>query len=88
MQSITTRYFGPSAKLGSRVFTRTSSGIRRVIALEHGKSLFDAHKDAAHALAKELGWAGVWHVGALNDGGDMVFVHQSDDPRDTFTVTP
>lgn len=88
MQSITTRYLGPSRTRGSRIFTRTSSGVRRIIPLDHGRSLYGAHLFAAQTLATELKWAGKWHAGALNDGGDMVFVCESSDPRDSFTVAP
>ena len=71
MQTITTKYVGPTNSRGSRVIARTTSGVRRVMAWDYARSQDSNHREAAHLLAEQLGWAGEWIAGTLNENGNV-----------------
>ena len=87
MQSIITRYRGPTATGPAKIITKTTSGIRRAYSLDHDRTDDQQHSDSAARLARELGWTGHYIGGSYNDKGAMVWV-KKDDYHDYFTVTP
>lgn len=72
MQAIQTRYFGPTNKLGSRI-KAVAQGGSIILSYEPGKNGASNHLAAAEALAKKLGWQGIY-VGGTLPNGDQVFV--------------
>lgn len=66
-QAIQTKYLGPTNYRGSRV--RATCQMRKAITLiwDDGLNVDENHKRAAHALAKQLGWSGMWYGGTLPD---------------------
>lgn len=87
MQSIATRYRGPTAKGGSRVFARASGGARCSIPYDYGRNSIDAHDDAVRALCAKTGWYGRLARGSAGPGQGYVYVFVHDD-RDFLIVTP
>lgn len=85
MQSIITRYHGATQHRSSRISARTTSGIIKRFGYDYEKSEADNHKRAAEDMARQLGWSGTWHGGAL-DSRSEVWVRQWHDSRDSFTV--
>lgn len=73
MQSITTKYLGPSGTPGARIAAKTTSGIRKLFPYDHELSDDANHKQAAYMLADSLSWQGSWVEGALQ-GNERVFV--------------
>lgn len=67
MQTITTRYAGPTNHRGSRVSARTTAGRRLVRAWDYQLSADGNHNRAAHELATQLRWKGVWVAGTLSN---------------------
>jgi len=72
MQTIHTKYIGPSNVRGSRVKATASSG--RSITLHWDSSLDsdENHTAAAKALCDRLGWDGRWIGGGTKDGSVFV----------------
>jgi len=56
MQSISTRYLGPTDFRGSRVKAITSSGLSITISWDDALDLDGNHDAAAIALVRKLGW--------------------------------
>lgn len=86
MQSIITRYTGPTNTRGSRIIARSTGGIRRTYPIRNDLTNDANHKGAAHSLAMELAWSGEWVGGAYNDKGDQIWVRWWEDKRDNFSV--
>lgn len=79
MQTIMTKYLGPTDTKAPRVKAMTSSGHRgSTYTVEWNDSLNieGNHVDAAQKLLDKLGWHGVWRMGALDKG--YVFVNATD----------
>lgn len=75
MQSITTKYLGPTNHRGSRIKARTYTGRCSVtVQWEYGISASENHAAAAKALADLLGWSGDWVMGETDASG-YVFVN-------------
>jgi len=75
-QSITTRYFGATNRLGGRVKASASYG-RRSVTLAYDHSGLEAfHAKVAMELADSLGWHGQWTMGGMDDNG-YVFVRSN-----------
>lgn len=76
MQAITTKYYGPTNNRCSRIKATAAAG-SITIPYEYAGREEDAHKIAAYALVKKLGWTDV-HYGKLATGqqhtGDYVHV--------------
>lgn len=72
MQAIITKYQGPTNTKGSRIAAKCAAG-SITIPYEYAGSEEDAHKIAAYALAKKLGWTGNLATGGLHTG-DYVHV--------------
>jgi hypothetical protein len=78
MQSIETKYIGPSVVRGSRVKATCSGGMNITLEWDNRLSSDENHDAAAAALIKRLGWHkdsepgatyGDWHSGATKGGG-------------------
>lgn len=84
MQAITTKYIGPTDTRGSRVKAFTESGLSLTVGWNNEFNSEENHRNAAHALAKKLGWHGQWVGGGIKAGNVYVCVTRAFD--DTFTV--
>ena len=76
MQSIQTRYIGPTNSRGARI-KAYSEGFPRGITVpyEHGAAGHTgAHRVAAESFIRATGWFGVWIEGASADGRGSVYV--------------
>jgi hypothetical protein len=73
MQTIVTKYLGPTTFRGSRIKAVTSGG-RHSVTIDYPHELDSeaAHWKAASLLIRKLEWPGVYHCGALQTG--FVFV--------------
>ena len=74
-QAITTKWHGPTDRLGARISATTASGYRIYRQYDCDKGV-TSHVEAAAALAKELDWSGTWHSGTTGEG--YVFVNTSE----------
>lgn len=68
MQTISTKYLGPTNHRGSRVKAQTSGGAYLVQAWDYGLNPDGNHDAAAKELAVQLGWCGVWVAGDHKEG--------------------
>ncbi len=83
MQTIETKYHGPSNVRGSRISATASGNKARVIlSYDHALNGDDNHKAAARALMDKLDWRGVYVGGHTKTG--MVFVNA--DTRFEYSV--
>jgi len=76
MQTIITKYLGPTATLGSRIKAMTSSGHKGstyTVGWDHSLNVEGNHTYAAQLLLNKLGWQGKWRMGGLPSG--YVFVN-------------
>ncbi len=76
MQTIITKYLGPTATLGSRIKAMTSSGHKGstyTVGWDHSLNVEGNHTHAAQLLLNKLGWQGKWRMGGLHSG--YVFVN-------------
>ena len=79
MQTIITKYLGPTNARGSRIKARQSAsyGFKPVsvtVSWDYSLSTQENHKAAAMAVADKLGWAGEW-IGGDNGHDGLVFVN-------------
>ena len=65
LQSIVTRYLGPTNYRGSRVKATASAG-SAVVSWDCSLSADANHKAAAEALARKFGWRGRWIEGGMH----------------------
>lgn len=72
MQTITTKFIGPTSTRGARIKATSCSGQTLTISYDHALNSDCAHSQAAMALAKKLNWAGKYVVGSTVFG--YVFV--------------
>lgn len=84
-QSIETKYYGPSTRRQSRIKATASGGFSRTYPYRHELSLTANHNGAAHALACELQWDGVWTWGTTKGNG---FVYVNAQAGAAFIVEP
>ncbi len=77
MQSIITKYHGPTNVRGSRVSAKADAG-RIVLDWDHALNADNNHVRAAQALAVKFGWTGDYVGGHLpqNNSAHMCFVRQ------------
>jgi hypothetical protein len=76
MQTIITKYLGPTATLGSRIKAMTSSGHKGstyTVGWDHSLNVEGNHTYAAQLLLNKLGWQGKFRMGGLTSG--YVFVN-------------
>ena len=78
MQSITTKYHGPTNTLGSRVSATNSSGNRIYIPWDTARSADHNHKLAARIMCNRLDWHGqlAMSEGAKNTRVFVWITHQ------------
>ena len=79
MQTIMTKYLGPTDTKGPRVKAMTSSGHRGstyTVGWDHSLDVEGNHADAAQKLLDKLGWRGEWRMGSTDRG--YVFVNATD----------
>lgn len=86
MKAIQTTYHGPTGTRGSRITASDCDGNRVTVPYDHSLNSSDAHRAAAIALIRKMGWAGTYAQGGLGNTGE-VFVPVYDGPGGTtFTV--
>jgi len=76
MQTIMTKYLGPTDTKGPRVKAMTSSGHRGstyTVGWDHSLDVEGNHTQVAQLLLDKLGWKGDWRMGGLTTG--FVFVN-------------
>ena len=79
MQTISTKYLGPTNTKGPRVKAMTSSGHRGstyTVEWDDSLDVEGNHADAAQKLLDKLGWLGEWRMGSTDRG--YVFVNATD----------
>jgi len=79
MQTIMTKYLGPTDTKGPRVKAMTSSGHRGstyTVGWDDSLNIEGNHADAAQKLLDKLGWQGMWRMGSTDRG--YVFVNAID----------
>lgn len=85
MQSIETKYLGPTNHRGSRIKARSSGGHSVTISIDHALSTEQNHHRAAVALARKLGWKGKMVAGghpSRGSGNVYVFIDKGNDVID------
>ena len=82
MQSIVTKYSPVTNTRGSRIIATSSGGARVSVPYPHELSGAAVHWEAAHKLAKKLGWTGTMQSGSTKEGYVFVFI----DGGDQFTI--
>ena len=84
MQSIITRYRGPTATGPAKIIVKATSGIRRAYSLDYERTDDQQHSDSAKRFAEELGWTGIYYGSAYNNKGAMIWIKPN--PADHFTT--
>jgi hypothetical protein len=79
MNTISTKYYGPTNTKGSRIIARTASGKRFTQDYLHSLNADDNHWLAAQGLAQKLQWDGFMIQGSTEQG--YVFVFANDKVR-------
>lgn len=87
MQSIITKYHGPTNARGSRVSAKADAG-KVILNWDHALNADDNHAAAARALACRLGWTGEYIGGHLPQSNPayMCFVRQERAISPVFVV--
>lgn len=73
MQTITTKYLGPTNYRGSRIKASTTTGVHITRPFNHVHSDVKVHAVVAMELAKSLGWEGQMIAGDTPTGYVFVF---------------
>jgi len=73
LQTIETKYHGPTNTQGARISATTASGIRKTYPYRYEMSADDNHKEAAALLTIEMGWDEMQWFGGKTKSG-CVFV--------------
>jgi hypothetical protein len=84
-QAITTQYFGPGNVRGARVKATAAAG-SITLGWDNALNIEQNHIAAARALASKFDWKGRYHGGALPGQSGYVFVFETGDERDGFTI--
>lgn len=75
MKAIKTTYRGPTNKRGARIMASDEAGNSVYISYPHNLNQGEeAHRTAADALCKKMGWTGERVCGSLKDGYVFVFL--------------
>ncbi len=80
MQSIRTRYLGPTNTRGTRIKAISASGESTTVARDHAHDVQADERRAAVALCRKLGWSGcdrMIRAGLTNDESVFVFLPES-----------
>lgn len=87
MQSIFTKYHGPTNKRGSRIKATASGGASITISVDNAMSVEKNHDAAAIALCKKIGWEKCKLVkGGGERGKGNVYVMLPKSSADIITV--
>jgi len=91
MQTILTKFIGPTNHKGARVKARQSAsyaGRPKSLTLpwDHALNVDDNHKAAALAFARKMGWHGRWVGGENSNMDGLVFVNVSASHSPEFTL--
>lgn len=70
-QTIVTKYLGPTNTKPGRIKATTTRGLSNTYSWAHDVDPDENHRMAALALAKRLGWDGVWSGGTLNNTSNV-----------------
>ena len=84
MQTIMTKYLGPTDTKAPRVKAMTSSGHRGstyTVEWDDSLDVEGNHADAAQKLLDRLGWLGMWRMGSSNIGYVFVNVDDINSPK-------
>ena len=73
MQTITTKFHGPTDTLGARISATSTSGIRVYVGYEYGLSGNGPHDVAVIKLCNKLDWTGTFIIGGTDTGYVYVF---------------
>jgi hypothetical protein len=73
MQTISTKYVGPTNYRGSRIIATSASGRKITVSYDPAVSSESAHMNGVIALAEKLGWKGTMSGGHTKDGMVWVF---------------
>lgn len=74
LQSITTKFIGPSNVRGSRIKATSTSGKSVIVSYDHALDSEENHHRAAKMLAHKLGWKGRMVAGSASGGKGNVYV--------------
>jgi len=74
MKAIQTKYHGPTTVRGSRISASDLDGNRVIISMPSELNHDEAHRAAAEALCRKMGWTGVLAQGGLAKTEVFVFV--------------
>lgn len=74
MQTITTRYKGPTDCNGSRIVASATNGQRLTHSIDNSQSTDDNHTSAAQTLARRLNWRGKLQGGHTASGMVWAFI--------------
>ena len=80
MQSIRTRYLGPTNTRGARIKATSASGQSATVGRDYEKDVQADERRAAVALCRKLGWSGcdrMIRAGLTNDESVFVFAPES-----------
>ena len=84
MQTIMTKYLGPTDTKAPRVKAMTSSGHRGstyTVEWDDSLDVEGNHADAAQKLLDRLGWHGAWRMGSTDRGYVFVNVNDHNSPK-------
>lgn len=77
-KAITTKFYGPTDRLGSRIRASAAGVGNLFISLEHELSIDGRHALAAKELAVKYGWHGLWVAGGMPDETGNCYVNIAD----------
>jgi len=80
MNTISTKFYGPTNTKGSRIVARTATGKRFTQDFLHSLNAEENHWKAAQSLAQKLQWSGTLIQGTTEQG--YVFVFANDTHRE------
>lgn len=82
MQTIITKYLGPTKTKGSRIKAKPSGNVKQVtIAFDYSLNDEGNHALAAQMLLNKLGWRGEWRMGGTDKGYVFVNVNDINSPK-------
>lgn len=73
MKAIVTKYVGPTNTRGARIVASDGDGNKATVSYQYESSAEAAHKAAAVALAKKMGWSTKLCGGGIRNGYAFVF---------------
>lgn len=79
MQSIVTKFLGPTNTRGARIKATSESGESLTISYDYSARSADLHASAAEKLARKLAWGGKWIGGGIKGGYVFVCANKFND---------